>query len=35
MKLSSFPFKWCHYEAEVINPQRPLIMLLSGQLPQP
>jgi hypothetical protein len=33
MKLSSSPFKWRHYEAEVINPSRPLVMRLSAQLP--
>jgi hypothetical protein len=33
MKLSSSPFKWRHYKAEVINPRRPLVMSLSAQLP--
>jgi hypothetical protein len=32
MKLSSSPFKWRHYEAEVINARRPLVMPLSAQL---
>ena len=26
------PFKWRHYEAEVINARRPLVMPLSAQL---
>jgi hypothetical protein len=33
MKLSSSPFKWRHYKAEVINRRRPLVMPLSAQLP--